>query len=240
VRFERRSSHEPRGRTGRFGRNAAPWVQYRRRAATYVWGADYRLSLQLNYGLPRGSIVRFDVNTSPLPPDLRDVLAGSFRSTAVRVPAERLRRPRGPRRPESYGVRTDEIPADGRRRRGTGPHRSRIPARGFGAVAAVPPTRCIGSSPSSEARPSSASAHVEGVWLRSGYPRPWRQAARGASSSAVRADNPTGAVEPPERIAELGGVYWPLRQAQEPAVRPPAVAIERAYAEFVRSLGAGR
>ena len=44
---------------------------------TYVWEPTNDF-LAARYGLPRESIVRFDVNTSPLPPDLRDVLAGSF------------------------------------------------------------------------------------------------------------------------------------------------------------------
>jgi histidinol-phosphate aminotransferase len=34
--------------------------------------------LAARYGLPPEAIVRYDVNTSPLPPDLRDVLAGPF------------------------------------------------------------------------------------------------------------------------------------------------------------------
>ena len=44
---------------------------------TYVWEPTTDF-LAAKYGLPRESIVRFDVNTSPLPPDLRDVLAGPF------------------------------------------------------------------------------------------------------------------------------------------------------------------
>ena len=41
-------------------------------APTYVWEptTDFLAS---KYGLPRASIVRFDVNTSPLPPDLREM-----------------------------------------------------------------------------------------------------------------------------------------------------------------------
>ena len=45
--------------------------------ATYVWEPTTD-ALAVRYGLPRESIVRFDVNTSPVPPDLRDVLAGPF------------------------------------------------------------------------------------------------------------------------------------------------------------------
>jgi histidinol-phosphate/aromatic aminotransferase/cobyric acid decarboxylase-like protein len=44
---------------------------------TYVWELTTDF-LCAKYGLARESIVRFDVNTSPVPPDLRDVLAGSF------------------------------------------------------------------------------------------------------------------------------------------------------------------
>ena len=44
---------------------------------TYVWEPTTDF-LAAKYGLPRESIVRFDVNTSPLPPDLRDVLTGPF------------------------------------------------------------------------------------------------------------------------------------------------------------------
>ncbi|HEY5486624.1 MAG TPA: hypothetical protein VIK06_03155, partial [Candidatus Limnocylindrales bacterium] len=44
---------------------------------TYVWEPTTDF-LAARYGLPRESIVRFDVNTSPLPPDLRDVLTASF------------------------------------------------------------------------------------------------------------------------------------------------------------------
>jgi histidinol-phosphate aminotransferase len=44
---------------------------------TYDWEPTSD-SLAAKYGLPREAIVRFDVNTSPLAPDLRDVLAGEF------------------------------------------------------------------------------------------------------------------------------------------------------------------
>ena len=44
---------------------------------TYVWEPTTD-SLAAKYRLPRESIVRFDVNTSSLPPDLSDVLVGSF------------------------------------------------------------------------------------------------------------------------------------------------------------------
>jgi len=44
---------------------------------TYDWEPTTDF-LAARYGLPREAIVRFDVNTSPLPPDLRDVLGGPF------------------------------------------------------------------------------------------------------------------------------------------------------------------
>jgi hypothetical protein len=64
---------------------------------TYDWEPTTDF-LAAKYGLPREAIVRYDVNTSPLPPDLRDVLIAPF----VPVPAERLRAA-GPRR--GHGIR---------------------------------------------------------------------------------------------------------------------------------------
>ena len=44
---------------------------------TYAWEPTTD-ALAARYGLPRESIVRFDVNTSAFAPDLADVLAKSF------------------------------------------------------------------------------------------------------------------------------------------------------------------
>jgi histidinol-phosphate aminotransferase len=44
---------------------------------TYDWEPTTDF-LAAKYGLPASAIVRYDVNTSPIPPDLSDVLAGAF------------------------------------------------------------------------------------------------------------------------------------------------------------------
>src|ERR1035437_5924395 len=102
---------------------------------TYEWEPTTD-ALAARYRLPRESIVRFDVNTSPAAPDLQDVLAGPFdpalggvaarAHTALREGVRPATRPLVPRSfgPGSRGV----APGAGR---GTRPA---PPARGGGRL----------------------------------------------------------------------------------------------------------
>jgi len=65
------------GRAALRGRSGRRMSRAPKSLPTYAWEPTTDF-LAAKYGLPREAIVRFDVNTSPLPPDLRDVLAGSF------------------------------------------------------------------------------------------------------------------------------------------------------------------
>ena len=75
--------------------------------ATYVWEPTTD-SIAARYGLPRESIVRFDVNTSPVPPDLADVLAGELDPCLYEYPPSDYA-PLVAAAAAAYGVGRDEI-----------------------------------------------------------------------------------------------------------------------------------
>lgn len=199
---------------------------------TYVWEPTTDF-LAAKYGLPRRSVVRFDVNTSPLPPDLRDVLSGPFDPLLSEYPpsdyAELVSAAA-----DSYGVSPGEIlPTAG------ADEALDLSARAFlrdwsVAVAAVPTYAMYGIV--TEQRGASFI----------GVPRLSREQGLGldipALAEAARTaqlvwlcepNNPTGTVEPPERISDL------LDRLAADAVRDnreaPAVVVDEAYAEFVGS-----
>jgi histidinol-phosphate aminotransferase len=205
---------------------AAPPVE----VATYVWEPTTDF-LAAGYGLPRESIVRFDVNTSPLPPDLADVLAGEFDPRLSEYPPSDYA-PLVAAAADAYGVGPDEIlPTAG------ADEALDLAARAFlreGSVAVVAgPTYAMYRIVSEQ-----RGARVVGV------PRLAADDAFGLDIPALAAtartadlvwlcepNNPTGAAEPPERIAEL------LTRLAADAARdgrvPPAVVVDEAYAEFV-------
>jgi histidinol-phosphate aminotransferase len=197
---------------------------------TYVWEPTTDF-LAARYGLPRESIVRFDVNTSPLPPDLRDVLAGSFDPPLCEYPPSDFAALVAAAA-ESYGVGTDELlPTAG------ADEALDLTARAFlregsVAVAAVPTYAMYRIV--SEQR-GATFVGIPRASRKSGFGLDipaMAQAARGAQLVWLcEPNNPTGAVEPPERIAELLGLL--ASQAAQDGRETPAVAIDEAYAEFV-------
>ena len=74
---------------------------------TYVWEPTTE-ALAAKYGLPRESIVRYDVNTSAFAPDLRDVLGGPFVPALCEYPPSDYAS-LVEAAAEVYGVSTDEL-----------------------------------------------------------------------------------------------------------------------------------
>ncbi len=197
---------------------------------TYVWEPTTDF-LAAKYGLPRESIVQFDVNTSPVPPDLRDVLAGPFDPPLSEYPPSDYAGLVAAAA-ESYGVAPDEIlPTAG------ADEALDLTARAFlregsVAVGAVPTyamyqivTEQRGARFRSVSRlPADAGFELDMPALA--------EAARGADLVWLcEPNNPTGTAEPPERIAELLDLL--ATDATREGRPAPAVAVDEAYAEFV-------
>jgi histidinol-phosphate aminotransferase len=197
---------------------------------TYVWEPTTDF-LAAKYGLPRESIVRFDVNTSPVPPDLSEVLAGAFDPTLSEYPPSDYAALVAAAA-DAYGVATDEIlPTAG------ADEALDLTARAFlreGSVAlAATPTYAMYRIVSEQRGASFVSV-----------PRRPRDedfaldlpalAAAARSAQLVwlcEPNNPTGTAEPPLRIAELLSML--AEDAAADGREPPAVAVDEAYAEFV-------
>jgi histidinol-phosphate aminotransferase len=197
---------------------------------TYAWEPTTDF-IAARYGLPREAVVRFDVNTSPLPPDLRYVLAGSFDPVLSEYPpsdyAALVDAAAG-----AYGVGVDEIlPTAG------ADEALDLAARAFlreGSVAVV-------------ATPTYAMYRIvteqRGATFRSvprlGSEDAFRLDIPALVAAARAADmvwlcepnNPTGTSEPPERIAELLELL--AADAARDGRPAPAVVVDEAYAEFV-------
>jgi histidinol-phosphate aminotransferase len=196
---------------------------------TYVWEptTDY---LAAKYGLPRESIVRFDVNTSPVPPDLRDALTAPFDPPLSEYPPSDYA-PLVAAAAAAYGVGLDEIlPTAG------ADEALDLTARAFlreGSLAVAPlPTYAMYRIVSEQ-----RGADFLGV------PRLPRGQGFGVDFAALAVaaaaadlvwlcepNNPTGTVESPERI---GGFLDVLAgNAAQSGREAPVVAIDEAYAEF--------
>ena len=197
---------------------------------TYVWEPTTDF-LAAKYGLPCESIVRFDVNTSPVPPDLGDVLAGSFDPLLSEYPPSDYAALVAAAA-DAYGVVTDEIlPTAG------ADEALDLTARAFlreGSVA-------VGAMPTyamyrivTEQRGASF-VPVPRLTRDEGFALDLPALARAARSAQLvwlcEPNNPTGSVEPPLRIAELLAML--ADQAAEAGREPPIVAVDEAYAEFV-------
>ncbi len=197
---------------------------------TYVWEPTTD-ALAAQYGLPRAEIVRFDVNTSPLPPDLRNVLAGSFDPPLCEYPpsdygalVEAAAR--------SYCVAADELlPTAG------ADEALDLIARASlreGAVAVVAtPTYAMYRIVSEQRGATVVSVPRLGPEEAFRLDIPALAAAARAAQIVwlCEPNNPTGAFEPPGRIGLL------LSQLEADAARDgreaPVVAMDEAYAEFV-------
>jgi histidinol-phosphate aminotransferase len=200
--------------------------------ATYAWEPTTEF-LARKYSLPRERIVRFDVNTSPVPPDLRDVLSGTFFPSLSEYPpsdyADLVAAAA-----ESYGVDVAEIlPTAGADEALDLTARAFL-SEGSTAVVATPtyamyrivseqrgarvvavPRRGPDGDFGLDVRAIAATVEAQGaslVWL-------------------CEPNNPTGAFEPPEVVAQLLGALE--AGAFRRCTQPPAVVVDEAYAEFV-------
>jgi histidinol-phosphate aminotransferase len=200
------------------------------RLATYVWEPTTDF-LAARYGLSRESIVRFDVNTSPLAPDLRDVLAGSFDPPLCEYPPSDYASLVAAAA-SSYDVAPEELlPTAG------ADEALDLTARAYlreGSVAVVAAPTYAMYRIVSEQRGARVIA-VPRLDSEAGFGldiRALAEAARGAQLVWLcEPNNPTGAFEPPERIGELLAVLesGAVRDGRE----APIVAMDEAYAEFV-------
>jgi histidinol-phosphate aminotransferase len=197
---------------------------------TYVWEPTTD-ALAARYGLPPESIVRFDVNTSPVPPDLRDVLAGSFNPTLSEYPPSDYA-PLVAAASSAYGVETDEIlPTAG------ADEALDLCARAFlreGSVAvAASPTyamyRIVSEQRGAELLPVPRLGAEAGFGLD--IPALGAAARTAELVWLCEPNNPTGAYERPERIGELLGLLE--SDAGRTGRRPPVVVVDEAYSEFV-------
>ena len=196
---------------------------------TYDWEPTTDF-LAAKYGLLRGAIVRYDVNTSPVPPDLGDVLAAPFVPVLSEYPpsdyAELVEAAAA-----AYAVGTDEIlPTAG------ADEALDLSARAFlregsVAVAAVPTYAMYRIV--TEQRGASFM----------GVPRLGPEAGFGLDIPAIAAaarqadlvwlcepNNPTGTAEPFEGIAAL--LSRLAADADRDGRDAPAVIVDEAYAEF--------
>ena len=197
---------------------------------TYDWEPTTDF-LARKYGLPRESIVRFDVNTSPVPPDLRRVLSGPFFPVLSEYPpsdyndlveAANL----------AYGADADELlPTAG------ADEALDLTARAFlreGSVAVVATPTYAMYRIVSEQRGASVVA-VPRLGADDGFALDIAALAAAARSAQLvwicEPNNPTGACESRERIAELLALI--AADAASDGRIAPVVVVDEAYAEFV-------
>jgi histidinol-phosphate aminotransferase len=197
---------------------------------TYVWEPTTDF-LAVKYGLPRESIVRFDVNTSPSPPDLSDVLAGPFDPALCEYPPSDYAALVAAAA-DSYGVGPEELlPTAG------ADEALDLIARATlreGSVAVVAtPTYAMYRIVSEQrgagvvAVPRLGPEHGFGLDIGA-----LASAARGAALVWLcEPNNPTGAYESPQRIGEL--LAHLESDAARDGRRAPLVAVDEAYSEFV-------
>ena len=198
--------------------------------ATYTWEPTTD-AIAAQYGLPRESIVRFDVNTSPVPPDLHDVLAGSFDPPLSEYPPSDYATLVAAAA-AAYGVGEDEIlPTAG------ADEALDLTARAFlreGSTAVVAaPTYAMYQIVAEQRGARVVNVPRLGPDDDFGLDIPALvAAARNASLVWLcEPNNPTGASERPEVVAELLAAI--AAQAERDGVEPPAVCVDEAYAEFV-------
>ena len=198
--------------------------------STYAWEptSDF---LAAKYGLPREAIVRFDVNSSPTPPDLRDVLAGSFDPALCEYPPSDYAALVAAAA-ASYGVAPDELlPTAG------ADEAIDLIARAFlreGSVAGVATPTYAMYGIVSEQRGAGVVA-VPRLGPDDAFRLDIAAIAKAARTAQLvwlcEPNNPTGACEPPERVGELlARLETDARRDRREA---PVVAVDEAYAEFV-------
>jgi histidinol-phosphate aminotransferase len=197
---------------------------------TYAWEPTTEF-LAHRYGLPRESIVRFDVNTSPLPPDLSEVLTGPFDPPLSEYPPSDYGTLVAAAA-ESYGVDPDELlPTAGADEALDLIARASLREKSVAVVAT--PTyemyRIVSEQRGAKILPVPRLGADDAFGLD--VPALARAAREAALVWLCEPNNPTGAFEAPERTAEL---LTALRSDAARAGRePPIVAVDEAYAEFV-------
>jgi histidinol-phosphate aminotransferase len=204
--------------------NAAP-----KPLPTYDWEPTTDF-LAAKYRLPREAIVRYDVNTSPLPPDLQAVLAGPFVPVLSEYPPSDYS---GlvEAAADAYGVATDELlPTAG------ADEALDLSARAFlreGSVAvAAVPTYAMYRIVTEQ-----RGATFRGV-SRLGPESRFELDIAAMAAAAHGADlvwlcepnNPTGTAETPEHIEALLGRL--AADAVADGRTAPAVVVDEAYVEF--------
>lgn len=198
----------------------------------YAWEAtDEQVSQR--YGIPVEEIIRFDLNTSPAPPDLvaRILAAGRFEASLSEYPPSDYRR-LTEAAAARYGVRTDEILV------GAGADEILdMVARAFlppGGSAVIPVPTYAMYRVVTEQRTGRVIA-VPRLGPDAGYAvdlPATRAAARAADVVWLCSpNNPTALAEPDGAIAEL--LDGLASDAAADGRTPPAVILDEAYAEFV-------
>ena len=200
--------------------------------AAYSWEATDE-EVAARFGLPVESIVRFDLNTSPAPPELTKGLlaAGRFESPLSEYPPSDYRR-LVEAAADVYGVGTDELLV------GAGADeildlagKAFLPSGGT-AVIPVPSYamyRVVTEQRGANAVPVS----------RLGADSGWAIDVAGVRAAAASADlvwlcspnNPTGLAEPPGAIERL--LDGMASDAAEAGRSPAVVVLDEAYVEFV-------
>ncbi len=196
---------------------------------TYDWEPTTAF-LAAKYGLPRDAIVRYDVNTSPLPPDLRDVLAGPFVPVLSEYPPSDYAALVAAAA-DSYGVAPDEVLATAGADEALDLSARAFLREGSVAVAAVPTYAMY-----------RIVTEQRGATFR-GVPRLSPEAGFGldipAMAAAARAadlvwlcepNNPTGMAEPADRIDDL--LSRISADATAAGRVAPATVVDEAYVEF--------
>ena len=197
--------------------------------ATYAWEPTTDF-LARKYGLAREAIVRFDVNTSPTPPDLRDVLTGVFDPSLSEYPPSDYAT-LVDAAAAAYGVGTDELlPTAGADEALDLIARASLREWSV-AVAAVPTYAMYGIV--TEQRGASF-VGVPRLPREEGFGLDIPALAEAALTAQMvwlcEPNNPTGTLEPPERIAEL--LDRLAADAAADGRQAPVVAVDEAYAEF--------
>jgi histidinol-phosphate aminotransferase len=196
---------------------------------TYVWEPTTDF-LAAKYGLPRESIVRFDVNTSPLPPDLRDVLAGPFDPPLSEYPPSDYATLVAAAA-AAYGVSEDELlPTAGADEALDLTARAFLRERGL----AVGPTPTYAMYRIVTEQRGARFRAAPRLSAERGFGLDVEAVASEASNAQLvwlcEPNNPTGAAEPPERVASLLALL--ASQAAQDGRTPPVVVVDEAYAEF--------
>jgi histidinol-phosphate aminotransferase len=182
---------------------------------TYTWEPTTDF-LAAKYGLAREAIVRFDVNTSPLPPDLRGVLTGPFDPILSEYPPSDYAA-LVDAAATAYGVARDEL----------------LPTAGADeALDLTTPTYAIYRIVSEQR--GATVVDVPRLGPNRDFAFDIAAIARAARTAAIvwlcEPNNPTGAFSPPARVGELLSTLE--SEARTDGRVAPTVAIDEAYAEF--------